>query len=442
MSKSRTMIALSALVMTAVPAHAQSAPKPSAVSYRVVASNATRLQAEQLRADVAAAEAEYKTLQTNKAPGTELQRCEARIRRTMIALRDAETRLQKEQFLAVLDKPIDVRFNQASVRQAALAIAGVAGMPVVVDEAITMDKRLTVDAKGVTLGLVLETLASQTDLMLAPAAAGIRLCAWPTLEVDGQKQVRKSTYAPWSEEWIGYLYYGAETPGAAPFGSGGGVVDPPDAGQLATEPEPPGVGAPPQPGVSGGLAPRAPVNPPQTAQGSPRRLGDPRGRSATPPATSGYPGMFRNWAMPAGESNVAITSLGDRMFVVAEPGFTPEGGSGTWLTVYRLEGTQLRKVSSAFHPGAQRQAMSPGVPGMGGRAPSTAPAPSRNLNQALPLAPGIPDYNYAKPRKPAPSPTDPKAAPKRPKTLPLTDPPASPVKENLPLTDPPATSKK
>jgi hypothetical protein len=44
-----------------------------------------------------------------------------------------------------------------------------------------------------------------------------------------------------------------------------------------------------------------------------------------------------------------MTNLGNDMFVVANPA-TTGGEPGVLLTVYRLEGTQLRVVTSTFHP--------------------------------------------------------------------------------------------
>jgi hypothetical protein len=45
---------------------------------------------------------------------------------------------------------------------------------------------------------------------------------------------------------------------------------------------------------------------------------------------------------------LALTALGDRMVVTAQPGAGPQGEAGVWLTIYRLEGNQLKKVGSTF----------------------------------------------------------------------------------------------
>src|SRR5437773_5724549 len=75
-------------------------------------------------------------------------------------------------------------------------------------------------------------------------------------------------------------------------------------------------------------------------------------RTLTPrPGTSVYtaPSIagMQAWSSP-GPGGVALTASGN-LVVLAEPGPGPHGERGLWLTVYRLEGANLEKVTSTFH---------------------------------------------------------------------------------------------
>jgi hypothetical protein len=62
--------------------------------------------------------------------------------------------------------------------------------------------------------------------------------------------------------------------------------------------------------------------------------------------------------------------------VTAQPGIGPQGEPGVWLTVYRLEGNQLRKVGSTFDRADTNTARS-----------GSLRVPMRNSSSAAPAAP-------------------------------------------------------
>src|SRR5207244_3072116 len=93
-------------------------------------------------------------------------------------------------------------------------------------------------------------------------------------------------------------------------------------------------------------------------------LGGPNALERFPEVVKGYtlsvPSSSRQSSGP-----VSMTGLGNDMFVVAHP--APSGGEpGVILTVYRLEGGQLRVVTSTFHrfgkAGAEAATPSPPAP--------------------------------------------------------------------------------
>ena len=82
-------------------------------------------------------------------------------------------------------------------------------------------KRLSVVASNVPLGTVLEAIAQQMDLMIAPRGdSGVTLKPWPSIGINGHKQDYHGPNAPWSDEWskLQPLFGG----GMGGFGGGGG----------------------------------------------------------------------------------------------------------------------------------------------------------------------------------------------------------------------------
>lgn len=364
-----------------------------------------RLQVEGAKKSLDITRARY---QAGVETSAEMARAESGFNVAEAQLKEAEVRLERETRLALLEKPVDIKLSDASLRMAAQVIGNAAGLPVLVDEKIPVDKRFTLDAKGVSLGLILETMAQKTDLMLVPDPQGIRLEQWPVLIVDGQRSVRKSESAPWSQDWVGYLFFGGRdaTGAQGPFASGGGVLFSRGAPEeFATTVQVP-------------AAPEGALPPLQYGVGQ----GAPNTFIRTYPAPLAFAG---------GGGPVSLAPIGDKSVVFAEPGSGPQGEAGYWLTVYKLDGDKLRKVSSTFH---QSQNASAPRAFMNGQLPynyQVIPAPPAT---ALPSRKALPDanrlYRYSKPGaepKYAPQPT-----PARPSKPTLVEPKLTPPLPGLP----------
>ncbi|HZP83356.1 MAG TPA: hypothetical protein VFB21_17060 [Chthonomonadaceae bacterium] len=200
--------------------------------------------------------------------------------------------LDQDPRYAVLMRPVDVTLDHATVRQLAEALAKASGLTIVVEKAVPEDVRLTVDARGVPMATVLEAVARQAKLLIAPppkGSQGVTLKLPPSLQIDNQPRKEFPTlHAPWSDEWFA-PQKGAGFPRVYEF-----------AHTLA-----PTVSA----DVFGGLT--------KVARGS--------------------SGPF------------SIAALGDRFLAVAEPSVGSNGESGVLLSLYRLDNGQLKKVSTFFH---------------------------------------------------------------------------------------------
>src|SRR5262249_49764693 len=145
---------------------------------------------------------------------------EARVQRLQIVLESAAKEVRGADLMASLQRPINVQLKDATLRQASQALSQAAGVSVEVDEQGPADQRGSSGARGVPFSVVLEALARQADLMIARAERGVTLKSWPTLEVNGQKEVLKAPSAPWGEGWafglqLGGSGYGAVRPGFA-----------------------------------------------------------------------------------------------------------------------------------------------------------------------------------------------------------------------------------
>ncbi|HZO88567.1 MAG TPA: hypothetical protein VFB38_09530 [Chthonomonadaceae bacterium] len=237
----------------------------------------------------------------------------------------------------ILQRPVDVQMDRATVRQLAEALSRASGVSVRVDKLVPDQTRITVDARGVALGTVLEAVARQANLMIAPdfeekeivpenemapnpnasnakgaALKGIVLKTWPLLKVSGQpEQTFVGPNAPWSDGWFRPDFL-VRWSNPGPYT--GRVLD----GQTAL------------------LSPTSPFGSAPTS-----------------------------FFAEAGFSPFALASLTNNTVVVAEPGQDERGEAGLWLTVYRWDGAQLRKVSATFHRLAARAKAKPGA-AMGG----------------------------------------------------------------------------
>lgn len=391
-----------ALAAAATPARAQfaagSPEAPPVLERRLLASPtpadaaranaAASLQAAeaQLAAASAAAENTRQRVRQGGAPAAELSAAEAQLAqaravveasRSELGVRESER--QHSVRLAALQRPIDVELRDAAVRQAAQAISQASGVTIRADEHIPAETRLTVVARGVPLATVLDTIARQSGLLIAPDENGVLLKPMPSLEVNGQRTDLLTPFAPWSTEW------GTNPAGSASFvrsvPPGVSSIYVPGAGIVNTPASRPGIffpgsspvqengPMPPPTGPSGGRVPGVfpgPQPPAASARPAPYTRGYPQRGSPLPAAPRlqavppGFPGLrpFQPGPFPGGIGGgfglgmpgagpLSVTALNSTTFVVAHP--APGGEPAVMLTVYRLEGTQLHKVSSILH---------------------------------------------------------------------------------------------
>jgi hypothetical protein len=275
--------------------------------------------------------------------------------------------LGRERLLGVLQRPVDIRCREATVPQTAEVLSKVSGLSINVDPLIPQETRLSVEARTIPLAKVLEAIGLQATLMIAPDGSGIALKTWPSLKVGDQTEQFTGPLAPWSDEW-----------GLPPTAA---IEDLPSGGAG------PGTGSLPA-GV-----------PPGPYPGSAQRA-----TQSSPYGRMGYPGSPDTGTGRGLPRNVTIAPLAERMIVVAEPGYSPQGEAGTWLTVYRLDGVQLRKVSSMFHrpgPGSAGADPATGLPKPGAAPGGAGMGPSLTLPSAPGAAVPSPTPNAFPTKKPA-----------------------------------------
>lgn len=351
---SRTAALALSLVALAGPALAQSGPDtmPDQSPARVGTAadreqkiRDLRDRRAQLNAELAQAEKELRKLLQVQAPGSPQVRTQEEERdalKEQIAEIDAQISdlaTAYEKRFAPLRRPVNLELKNATLRQAAEALTKVSGTQVRIDPSVPEETRLTLDANSMPLGNVLEVIAAKTVLMIAPTEEGVLLKRWPSLTIDGANQVVTGPLAPWSDEWE-VLPTAAQAPSDY---QGGGVY-----GRNADR-------------FGRGSSTAGP------AAGAPAGRGAPY--AGNYPAYPGGPNSGFRTAQPGPFS---IAAVGDRL-VVAERGVSAQGEVGVWLTVYRLEGVTLKRLSSTFHSsaGAPGSGMMPG--GMGAGFPGVLP---------------------------------------------------------------------
>lgn len=324
-----------------------------------------RASYEQFQAQIEAAEARVRAIRTrvdNKmASQEELDAQIEVVRQLQTQLRPLAEQAARETVFEALRRPVTVTLRDATLEQMAAVLTKAGQLPIKVNAAVPQDKRVTISASDFSLARVLQATAAQMDVLLVPMGnpwVGVEITPLPRLTVGNQTQVAVSSLAPWSEAWgfsptgdsFQAVAFSNLQPVAAPVGA-------PPAGVPATEPppgrEPTPAPAPENPTITAGPAPAAGIGGGAFGGGlSGSMMGMPM---------SGAFGM----PLPANPA-VSLTSPSPNMLVVAEPG-GKDGAPGVFLTVYRIEGGQLKRTGSLFHRfnGTQQPGgMMPGIPGL------------------------------------------------------------------------------
>jgi hypothetical protein len=297
-----------------------------------------------------------------------------------------EAQIQREALFEALQRPVELRLIDATVQQVAAALTKATQLPIVVDEQVSNEQRMTLNIRRVSLARVLQTVASSGNLMLAPYGTpwkGVEIAPWPSLAVGNQRQTFFGPMAPWNEEW-GVSPTGdillppqpteavAGDPAVAPGGKTPDIEAPaPGAAKPPTPDEPtPGVTAPSvkpetrRPEVPG--LPRFQEGP--LPSPTPEGFGGMGGFGGGMGMGGGYPGGGFGVPLPAGLA-VSLTSPSPNLLVVAEAG-VKDGAGGVYLTLYRIDGGSLKRIGSTFHRFTGQQppsGMMPGMPGGWGR---------------------------------------------------------------------------
>lgn len=137
---------------------------------------------------------------------TRLRSAELRLEsleQSRVALRKT---IDRAKHLAPLQKKVDVKFDNATVAQAAEALSRASGVRIKVDDTIPDTTRLTVEARKVRLATVLESVARQAGLTIDPinlekGDIGVELIAPPLLRVNNTTQKFAAPTSPWSDKW-------------------------------------------------------------------------------------------------------------------------------------------------------------------------------------------------------------------------------------------------
>ncbi|MBC8137550.1 MAG: hypothetical protein H8F28_16840 [Fibrella sp.] len=135
-------------------------------------------------------------LRTAESRVTSLEKSRTALRKT----------IERARRLAPLQKKVDVKFENATVAQAAEALSRASGVQIKVDDTIPDTTRLTVEARKVRLVTVLESVARQAGLTIEPinlekGDIGTELIAPPMLRVNNTVQKFATSPSPWSDKW-------------------------------------------------------------------------------------------------------------------------------------------------------------------------------------------------------------------------------------------------
>ncbi|HVK06336.1 MAG TPA: hypothetical protein VM490_22895 [Armatimonadaceae bacterium] len=253
--------------------------------------------------------------------GEYIARSESDLERSKASLRTAEKR-------APLFKLVDVKFTDATVKQAARALSDASGVAIAVEDSVPDTTRLTVEARRVRLVTVLESMAEQANVIIEPdergGKLGIRLVSPPMLKVNEKETKFIRQNSPWSPLWgtpPTRRYYFADALSA----------------------------------VGGGGAYRAviPPMPPMTINAADIDKTVREALAKAAQAQSLAPGTARSSTavVRAGDGKSVTISVNNDTVIVTEPGKNDKGEAGVWMTVYKFDKDkkEMVKSSSMFH---------------------------------------------------------------------------------------------
>src|SRR5262249_50613432 len=113
-----------------------------------------------------------------------------------------QERKEREELFGKLQRRIDVELQDASVRRAAEVMSEASGVKISADRNVSRDKRLSVTAHSVTVASILEHVARQAGLVIAPDGTnGVILKSAPELSVGGRRTRVIEPFSPWTSEW-------------------------------------------------------------------------------------------------------------------------------------------------------------------------------------------------------------------------------------------------
>jgi len=247
--------------------------------------------------------------------------------------------------ISPLQKKVDVKFDNATVAQAAEALSKASGVPITAEDAIPDTTRLTVEARRVRLATVLESVARQANLIIEPGdgfdkpegSLSVILTMPPMLRVNDSVQKFSVPSSPWSAKW--------GTPPTRRFYVDATGTDWGDSQQALT------LYRSIFPAISGSataIAKSAPGVRVETNRAIAEAL---RSAGMTPVA-----GQYQLRTTNGDKRIVIMQSDGtqkinvskDGTITIEETGKNKKGESGTWKSVYTLKDGELKQKSRDF----------------------------------------------------------------------------------------------
>ena len=271
-----------------------------------------------------------------------------------LQLKHVEEAIKWEDFAERLNKKTAIKINNTSLDKILETLSRTSGVKISLDPEIKDAPVMKLDASGTPLYRILATLAKEADFEIAPHNNEIILRNWPHVN----SFIERSFMAPWSEEWNNYpvhvlttvtnggtiLTLGIEAPSTnsqislvgmgGTFGQPGISVLGDNGGKSSPALGFPAAALPLDGGGGVGLP----------AMIAPEILQDASGGGGYLPS-----GISTLGAQPISSVSFSFTSLGNGMVAVAEPGVNESGKPGVWMTAYRFENGDFKRLKSAFH---------------------------------------------------------------------------------------------
>jgi hypothetical protein len=265
------------------------------------------------------------------------------------AKRAPDPNASRDPRFAALKRSLNIRLEAGSLGEALAALSKEAGCPLRAVPSLPNNTQVRLSTSNTVIGTALASLAKATQTMLVPEDGGITLYPYPSLEVEGKKVYLADGEFPWSPRWKDVAGFNTVA-GGKPMNTVYGLPED-DENRRRVQ-----LDLPPLRlfELQDRHVLKLDYPPWAITQQKERTLNRITLQDAPSSWHNRVGALFGNRSALTPDQGLILTAMGNDTFVAAERGVDAEGRSGYYLTIYKLVGSEIKKVASTFHQSQKR----------------------------------------------------------------------------------------